>query len=416
MSGQSPSPLLVVSTYYPPILGGAETAASQLAEFLAARGHRVTVVTKRTSADAPDREILNGVTVVRVGPAGPRMASGKWTFLPALFRELLQRQAEYAAVICVDFRAIGIAAQLARGRTGHPVILGAQTEGVISIGGARERLRRVGIRIDALIDALVWPLQRLYDGGDEYTCISRAIEAETLKAGVPRNRVHYLPNPVDTRRFSPITVDERRALRAAAGIPDDARVAVAVGRLSREKGQLDALKAWALCRDVARGLFVLVGPDMSGHPWDTGPEARAFVAREGLTDRVRFVGGVPAADVINWLRLADVAVQPSHFEAFGTAAIEAMAAGLPVIASDVGGLRDFVESGVNGLRVPSQQPQPLAEALTRVLTDDRLRATLAAGAAQTAPRFHVEVVLGEFERVIDGAISRRRQNCRRLTG
>ncbi|MEI6246747.1 MAG: glycosyltransferase family 4 protein, partial [Acidobacteriota bacterium] len=96
------------------------------------------------------------------------------------------------------------------------------------------------------------------------------------------------------------------------------------------------------------------------------------------------------------------------FEAFGTAAIEAMAAGLPVIASDVGGLRDFVESGVNGFRVPSQQAQPLAEALTRVLTDDRLRATLAAGAAQTAPRFDVEVVLGEFERVIDGAISRRR--------
>lgn len=400
--------LVVASTYYPPVLGGAETAASQLAEFLVTRGHRVTVMTKRTARDVPNREERNGVTVLRLSPYGARTAAGKWLFLPALTRELIQRRDEYAAVICVDFRAIGIGAQIARGITGHPAILHAQTEGVISVGRARESLRRAGITNEVIVNALLWPLQRLYDGGDAYPCISRAIEAETLMAGVSRDRVYYLPNPVDNRRFTAVTAEGRRSLRAAAGIPDDARVAIAVGRLSREKGQLDALKAWALCRHVERGLFVLVGPDMTGHPWNTGPEARAFVEREGLTERVRFVGGVPAGQVVPWLQLADVAVQPSHFEAFGTAAIEAMATGLPVIASDVGGLRDFVEPGVNGFRVPAQQPQAMADALARVLTDDALRATLAAGAAATAPRFDESRVLGEFAAVIEAAICRRR--------
>lgn len=400
-------PVIVASTYYPPVLGGAETAAAQIAEFLAASGRHVTVLTKRTSDNVPRSERMNGVEVVRLGPSGPRTAWGKWAFAPVLMAELVRRRHAHAAVICVDYRAIGLAALLARGRTGHPVILQAQTEGVISGGGPRAWLTKHGVGGAWLTTPLLWPIARLYDGGDAYPCISRRIEAETIGAGVPRGRVHYLPNPVDTRRFAPAAPPEKAALRAAAGIPDDARVAIIVGRLSREKGQLEALRAWADTQ-VDRGLLLLVGPDMAGHPWDTGPAARAFVAERGLQDRVRFTGGVPAAAVVDWLRLADVAIQPSHFEAFGTAAIEAMAAGLPVIASDVGGLRDFVEPGLNGLRVPVGNAAALAEAITAVLGNDALRHRLAAGAAATAPRFDLTRVLGEFATVVDTAIARRR--------
>lgn len=401
------APVIVASTYYPPVLGGAETAAAQIAEFLAASGRRVTVLTKRTSPDVPNAERVNGVDVVRLGPSGPRTAWGKWAFSPALAVELVRRRETHAAVICTDFRAIGVAALLARGRTGHAVILQAQTEGVISAGRPRAWLAKAGLAAPWLVDALLWPIVRLYDGGDAYPCISRRIEHETVAAGIARARIHYLPNPVDTRRFTPPSPEAKAALRAAAGIPADAKVAIVVGRLSREKGQLEALAAWAECT-VPNGLLLLVGPDMVGHPWDTGPAARAFVAHRGLQSRVRFTGGVPAASVVDWLRLADVAVQPSHFEAFGTAAIEAMAAGLPVIASDVGGLRDFVEPGVNGLRVPVANQAAMTDAMMAVLGDDRRRATLAEGAARTAPRFDLTQVLGEFERVVDAAISRRR--------
>ena len=116
---------------------------------------------------------------------------------------------------------------------------------------------------------------------------------------------------------------------------------------------------------------------------------------------MRFVGGVSPTEVPDWFRVADVALQPSHFEAFGTAAIEAMAAGLPVIASDVGGLRDFVEPGLNGFRVAPQDPTALADAINRVLGDDVLRTRLAAGAVGTAPRFDTTVILGAFEQLIE---------------
>lgn len=395
-----PASVLVLSTYYPPVLGGAETASAQLAEFLAARGHRVTVVTKRTDGSAPPEESRNGVRVIRVQPDGERTAWGKWLALPFMLREITRQRHMHDVVVCIDYRAVGLAALAARGYTQRPVIFQAATDGVLSFAAVRRALTDAGLTSHWFGDIITWPLQRLYDGADAYPCISRAIEAETLLSGVSRDRVHYLPNPVDTRLFSAVSAERKTELRERANIGKDARVAVIAGRLSREKGQMDALRAWKEVT-VPNSMLVLVGPDMPGHPWDIGREARGFVAQEGLSSRVKFVGGVTPAEVPDWLRVADAAIQPSHFEAFGTSAIEAMAVGLPVIASDVGGLKDFVETGVNGMRVPAQQPQAFADAINRVLGDDNFRSVLAAGAAATAPRFDTEVVLSAFEALIE---------------
>jgi glycosyltransferase involved in cell wall biosynthesis len=393
-----PASVVIVSTYYPPVLGGAETAAAQLAAFLSARGHRVTVLTRRTARGVPDDEQREGVRVVRVAPRGPRTALGKWLAIPAIVMQLLKRRRGYDVVVCVDYRGVGLAALAARTFTGRPVIMQAATDGVLSFGAVRGMLARVGL--GSLARWVIPPLQRLYNRANAYPCISRAIEAETLAAGVPRDRVSYLPNPVDAHAFSPADRELREALRARLNIAQDAVVAIVVGRLSREKGQMEALEAWRAAAP-ARALLVLVGPDMPGHPWDTGPAAREYVKLEGLQDSVVFVGGVPAERVPDYLRLADFCIQPSHFEAFGTAALEAMAAGLPVIASDVGGLKDFVEPGVNGLRVPPKDRVALANALTALVSDAGLRARLSEGARRTAVRYDIPHVLGQFAALID---------------
>jgi D-inositol-3-phosphate glycosyltransferase len=398
VAAPAPVPVLVISTYYPPILGGAETAAVQLAEFLASRGRQVTVVTKRTQPDVPVEEVRNGVRVVRVPPHGNRTAWGKWLALPAITRELLRRRHHYGVVVCVDYRGVALAALLARRFTGRPVILLAETDGVLSFAAVRRLLGRVGL--GGAGGFVVRLLQQFYKHADAYPCISRSIEAETRAAGVREERIHYLPNHVDTREFSPATAEHRAELRARHSIAPDTRVAVVVGRLSREKGQLEALRAWKIA-GVERALLLLVGPDMPGDPWDAGPEAREFVRREQLGANVVFTGGVARSEIPEYLRLADLSIQPSHFEAFGTAAIEAMAVGLPVVASDVGGLKDFVEPGVNGMRVPPRDPEALARAIATLLNDDVQRAALAEGARRTALRFDTETVLGEFERLID---------------
>jgi glycosyltransferase involved in cell wall biosynthesis len=392
------SPVIIVSTYYPPVLGGAETAAEQLAEFLAARGREVTVVTKRTGPGGRDEEVRNGVRVVRVAPQGPRTPTGKWLALPAITVELLRRRHPAEAVVCVDYRGVALGALLARTFTGRPVILQAQTDGVLSFAAIRRTLSRAGL--GGVAGVVVRSLQFLYTRGDAYPCISRSIEAETRAARVRPERIHYLPNPVDTREFTPPIPGQRAGLRARLGIAPDIRVAIVVGRLSREKGQLEALRAWKLA-SLQRALLLLVGPDMPDDPWDTGPEARAFVRRESLESSVMFTGGVSRREIPDYLRMADLSIQPSHFEAFGTAAIEAMAAGIPVIASDVGGLKDFVEPGVNGARVPPRDPEALAAEIARLLGDDALRVRLSEGARFTAERFDTARVLGEFERLID---------------
>lgn len=230
-------------------------------------------------------------------------------------------------------------------------------------------------------------------------CISRGIEREAIAAGVPRDRVHYIPNPVDTHRFSPPTPDVRRALRTGFQIGETDVVAVFVGRLSREKGAVELATAWATIEPKATVVFI--GPPMTGHDWDVSGNLNRIARESRITPSFRFLGGRSADEVASWLKAADFAVQPSHFEAMGLAAAEAMASGLPVIASDTGGYRDFVVPNVNGLLVPPKDIRALGEAITRLVQDGPLRARLAAKAIETATAFDEATVLGYFAQVLD---------------
>ena len=103
---------------------------------------------------------------------------------------------------------------------------------------------------------------------------------------------------------------------------------------------MDLMQAWDRLRP-ANAVLLVAGPDMTDHPWNEGPAAREFVERHNLSASVRFLGSI--ADVAPLLRAADVVIQPSHFEALGLSAVEALASGVPVVASAVGGLLDFVD-------------------------------------------------------------------------
>lgn len=392
--------VVIVTTYYRPVLGGAEAAAERLAGYLHRRGHRVSVLTKRTAPEHPIEQVLDGVAIERLGPVGERSGRGKWVLAPFVFRALLRRRRDFEVVCCVDYRGVGLAALAARARTGTPVIFQAQTEGVISAARIRHWLGGAGIPPNGLAArVLTWPVRAVYGRADALACISHDLEREALAAGMPRNRVHYLPNPVDCRRFRPAAGDERRAIRAELGLPANAVVATFVGRLSREKGVLELVRAWHQARPA--GQLVVIGPPMTDHPWDVSREARAFVEREHLEGQIRFLGGQPTDTVARWLSVADFSIQPSLFEAMGLAAAEAMAAGLPVIASDTGGFRDFVVPGDTGLLVPVRDVAALAEAIRTLAGDAAARARMGAAARRRVEAFDEPVVLERFAQLID---------------
>jgi glycosyltransferase involved in cell wall biosynthesis len=400
------SSIALLTTYYRPVVGGVEAAAEHLARDLARRGHEVTVVTKRVSPGDQAVERLDGVEVQRTGPAGGRRASGKWLAIPGFVRALWRRRSSLRLICCVDYRGIGLAALLMGMLTGAPVVFETSTDGTISGESIRRSVAHLGFAHDGLVARLVtWPIRATYRHADLFLCVSRQIERELIACGVPPERVRYLPHTVDRAVFRPVSADQRRAQRAARALPPGARVAIFVGRLSREKGLAQLLEAW-VALDLPDARLLIVGPDMAGHPWDEGPHARQFVAERGLGDQVRLVGGVAPDEVAEWMQLADIAVQPSHYEAFGIAAAEAMAVGLPVVASDVGGFRDYVESGINGLLVPPRDPQALRAAIRRLLTDETARQAMAAGALATAQQFDERLVFDKVAEAMESLAAR----------
>jgi glycosyltransferase involved in cell wall biosynthesis len=395
--------VLVLTTYYHPVLGGVETHARQLVTHLHRAGFGVEVVTKRISREDQASAVIDDVTVHLVGPAGERSASGKWVALPAFFRVTLTLASRFDVIVCIDYRGIGVSAVAAGRLRGRTVIVQGETAGVLA--GADERSTS-GLPAESfIVRILKAPIRAIYRRADHVVCIGRDLEREALRAGMPRGRVHYLPHGVDLRRFHPAAPEERNHLRHELGWPLDRRTVLFVGRLSQEKGVMDLLEAWRAAnrRDA---MLVLVGPDMVGHRWDAGVPGREYVATHDLSDRVRFEGS--AVDPARFYRAADVFVQPSHFEALGNTALEAMASGLPVVTSGVGGLGDFCMDGENALLYEPRSSSSLAATLSRMLDDRALRERIAAAGRQTVTdQFELGGLLDRYARLIESTVEGR---------
>ena len=178
---------------------------------------------------------------------------------------------------------------------------------------------------------------------------------------------------------------------------------VFAGRFVRQKNLPLAVDA---LRHVEGAALVLVGE---------GPEAGAVaeaIDRAGLSDRVSVKGPVARDVSVDWMRAADAAVLPSDWENFPHAAVEALAAGTPVIATAVGGVPEIVESDVNGILVPAGDVDAFAAAMASFIRDGGLVDRLRAAARQAATKFSAERVYGsiadELERAAGNSASFRR--------
>jgi glycosyltransferase involved in cell wall biosynthesis len=402
--------VLLLSPYFHPVLGGAEAAAMGVARYLHTHGYPTFVVTKRIRREHPVRETVEGVPVRRIPPVGRRSGYAKWVMLPSLLAALIRWRREYDVVCCVDFRGVAIAAIVARGLTRRPVAVQAQTTGVVSCGSWDPTLRRVGLSSEGVLArAVKWPVRTFYVRADAHACLMKSIERESLDAGVPADRVHYVPQGVNMETFHPAAAGEATGLRAALGWPADRLICLSLARLSLEKGALDLLDAWNQLRPP-NATLVLAGPDMENHPWDVGPQAREFVRQHDLGSSVVFHG--PTSEAPRLMRAADIFVLPSHFEALSVAAIEAAATALPIVATAVGGIGDYTQDGVNGLLVPPRDSARMAEALGRLLTDAALRARLGRAArASVEARFSEDVVFGRLAGILTSLAASRMRDA-----
>ena len=219
-------------------------AARRLAIFLGSAA-TTFVITKRTDPLCRPPRLLTGCLCSGSGRADGATRAWKMDDHPFAMAALFRRRADYDVICVIDYRGIGLAAILAGRILNRPVIIQAQTEGVLSCTNWAPMLKRVGLRPEsAVARALSWPLRRAYRAADAFACISRTIEKEALAEGVRRHGCITCRTPSTRQRFRPATAAERSSVRERNGWPADSIIAIFVGRLSREKGVMDLLQAW----------------------------------------------------------------------------------------------------------------------------------------------------------------------------
>ncbi len=208
--------------------------------------------------------------------------------------------------------------------------------------------------------------------------------------GANTEKLRIAPPGVDLELFHPLP---QEAAKAQVGIPVHHRNILFVGRIEPLKGVDTLFRAIALIQkrrpEAVKDVCVAV---IGGDPWATNPDeemARLQDLRQelGILETVSFLGAKDQERLPYFYAAADMVVMPSHYESFGMVALEAMAVGTPVIASEVGGLAFLVRDGETGFHVPSRDPEALAEKIYTLLTDTACRRQMGANAIRHARKY-----------------------------
>lgn len=377
--------IALITRRYPPLIGGAEKVLSYLARALAAEGAEVTVLTARPVGAGPGAPATEAwvpeagpgrLTVVRLPTSRLRFV-GTWLYMGALRRRLAAQPVDLAYVSMLKhdaYVAVGVGA-----RRGFPVVL--RPEGAGATGDlAWQSWGRFGRRIGARC-------QR----ADAVVSIAPAVTAELKAAGYDPARIHALPNGVPV----PEPAWQRRADWRAGPR------AAYVGRLAPEKGLDTLVDAWP----AVRGAFPAARLTLLGE----GPERPALERRAaalGLAGAVDLPGAT--ADPTDRLRAADLFVLPSREEGMSVALLEAMALGVPLVATSIPGNRRLVQDFKHGRLAPPGDPAALARAVVDQWTHfDRAVHMSRAARRWVQDEFSIQAVarrhLELFEALVGGA-------------
>jgi glycogen(starch) synthase len=373
-----PSALVGRGVKFDPI-GGMQNHTAELTRALDRRGVLQTVLTTRPPT-APHLQRLGDHTrVIRVG-------------LPVrLFRQLYAPQAAVLAPILAaraDVVHVHLGEDLAvlplgvaAARLHHlPLVLTLHTS-------LRHTLAVSDLR-SAVLKALGGQIERWGEHSAEAVLvITPRLYRLLASEGVEENRIHLIPPGVNPSLFEGPFEDPF----SGVGKP---RV-LFVGRLAPQKGIRTLVAAVGLIKDPSARVL-LVGD---------GPKRKALereAERLGVDDRLRFVGFIAHDRLPAVLAHADLLVLPSLYEELGTVLLEAMQAGLPIVASKTGGIPDVIEDGVNGLLVPPGDPEALARAIDRILSDRDLARRLSEGAHQRGKDYDWEVLAEQVLAVYRG--------------
>ncbi len=371
--------------------GGMNVYVQMLTRRLGRIGVHVDVFTRSQDEHVPHvlHDLGYGNRIVHV-PAGPEIPLPKPdlarhvpTFVDGIMQFADKKQIAYD-LIHSHYWMSGIAALALNTHWNLPVVHMYHTLGLMKQRVARSAEEAEGsYRIAGERQVLAAADQIIVATQAEFAQLQWLYQANTQK-------ITIVPPGVDLSHFYPIPTDEAKDY---IGIPHSGRMILFVGRIEPLKGIDTLIRAIALMRN--QGVFernccihvAVVGGDPNaetGQLSDEMARLQALSAENGLDDLVTFVGSRSQESLPYYYSAAEAVVMPSHYESFGMVALEAMACGTPVIASEVGGLAFLVQDGETGFHFPAEDAGTLSARLTELIENKPLREAMSQKAIQVA--------------------------------
>lgn len=345
--------ILIFSLAYLPFIGGAELAVKEITD-------RITdvdfdMVTVNLDGKQPSEEMIGKIKVYRLGKGLPaqagKLAKYFFPFLAYQKAKELHQQNHYDIIWAIMANQAGLAALIFKNKFPKVKYLLTLQEG--------DSLKSIWLR--------TWFMRPVYKNiyrrADSIQTISNFLKRRAAKYGYS-GKIEIVPNGVNTNNFrSCLLPDECNELRQRIGLKTEDKVLITASRLVKKNGLDILIKS---IKDLEVKLIILgTGKQES--------KLKALTQELGLRDKVLFLGHIGHNQLPNYLKIADVFVRPSRSEGLGTAFLEAMAVGLPIIATRVGGIPDFLKDGETGLFCEVNNPRDLREKIELLLTNQQLR-------------------------------------------
>ncbi len=363
--------ILMLTWEYPPrIVGGIARVVHDLSKRLIKDGHEVTVITYKDGENVPEYENDKGVNVYRVD---------NYMIHPNNFIDWIMQ---------LNFNMISKAIEIINKEGGFDVIhahdwlvtyaakslKNAYDIPIVATIHATEAGRNSGIHDDTqrYINDTEWLLT--YEA-TEVIVNSNFMKNDLQRLfGLPYDKINVIPNGINLTNFTGIDRDYDFRRQYAM---DNEKIILYVGRLVYEKGVQHLIAAMPkVLSNYNDAKLIIAG---RGGMID---ELKAEAASLGLTDKIYFTGYLDSKKVQKMYKCADIAVFPSTYEPFGIVALEAMLAGVPTVVSDVGGLNEIVNHGVDGMKAYAGNPNSIADSITALLYDHQLATNVAKKAKQ----------------------------------
>jgi len=345
--------LIFSLAYFPKWIGGAEVAIKEITDRISKKEALFTMITARLSRDLPKEEVIGNVTIFRVGVGIPFI--DKFIFMPlfgCLKATKLHKEYDFDLIWAMMANQSGVSASFFKLWNKIPMILTLQE------GDEEEYLKRYVFGNDFLYKILIKPWHTLpIRLADRITVISNYLKERAIKAGSLVEPI-LIPNGVDLEKFSKeYSSDMLNMGREKMGLDKKDIVIFTSSRLAKKNGIIDLAGALEFLPENFKLLIAGSGEEREN--------IEKLLENKRLMDRAIFLGFVEPDYIPYYLNIADIFCRPSLSEGMGNSFIEAMASGVPVVATPVGGIVDFLEDGKTGFMAEPGNPESIAKAIKR---------------------------------------------------